>query len=219
MIHIAAVQVVREAGSVIVEGGVGSVIIVHVILQVPVFIVSVSAVSCPIWDVIAWGGVDRSSVGRGGIDRSRRDIQERHRCVGWTVIVIEGADHSVAVHISSEVTDCEVCAVLAGNCRIREAISEFLRIHKCAVRIHELPLSGVVVIRTGDKPGCTAGAADFICGVLCDWHAGIGKCCASKCEDQHEDQCNRDEFFHFWFISFHEIDSINMCFLLITCAV
>ena len=193
MIHITAVQVVGQTGAVIVEGGVAAVVIVHVVLQIPVLIIAVAAIRCAIRDVIGRSGV----VSRGGINRGRGDIQESHGRICGAIVVIEGADHAVAVHLSAEVPDREVRAVLARDSHIREAVSEFLGIEEGSVRSHKFPFSRVVVIRTGDKPGGTAGAADFIGRVLGDRYAGIGKSRAAKRQEQHEDQSDRDDFFHF----------------------
>ena len=87
--------------------------------------------------------------------------------------------------------------MLAVNPGIGEAALEVLDGKEGSVRIHEFPGERIVAVCSGDKPGGTAGAADFIGRVLGDRHTGRGKRGGSEGQDQNEDQSERDEFFHF----------------------
>ena len=87
--------------------------------------------------------------------------------------------------------------MLTVNACIGEAGSELLNRIEGAGRIHELPLNAVVINRSGDKPGCAAGAAGFIGRILCNGDTGICKSSGTEREGQNKDKDNRDDLFHF----------------------
>ena len=118
------------------------------------------------------------------------------RCVCHVPVVAERTEYGPAIHGFGQVINAKRGAVLSLDGCLRKLGFEAVEAVAAAGGGNKSPFQRAAVVGIRHEPCGFAGAAAFIGGVLCDYHAVIRKCGGTQGQNKHYCQQCCNCFFH-----------------------